>query len=236
VLDRALSDLAGRQERVVDTQVVPPLVELPAGVELVAGVDVEQPAAGGPDVALRGFLGQPRDARVALQPFLQGRLEFEEQHAPPALAERPRVLLDERLIVAQVERPDKGEDQAGQVAGRDLLDDPAADLIVQAAERRRAVVEVAQRELNRDVVVKQPQAGALRDRLPDGHLAHRRRTDNEQQQRRSGIVHGWTVGQQDRRTPRHFELSFRFLGSPLDKARSPAVSIARFAGATTSTP
>ena len=37
----------------------------------------------------------------------------------------------------------------------------------------------AQGELDRNVVMKQPQAGAVCDRLPDGHLAHGERADNE---------------------------------------------------------
>jgi len=57
VLDNALGHLAGRQERVVDTQVVRALVELPAGVEPVLSVVFEQAAAGGLNVALRGLLG-----------------------------------------------------------------------------------------------------------------------------------------------------------------------------------
>ena len=77
-------------------------------------------------------------------------------------------------VLGHVERPDKGEDQAWQVAGCGLLDDQAADLTVDAAERRGAVVEVAQREPDGDVVVEQPQAGW------------------------SGLVQGWTVGQPDR--------------------------------------
>jgi len=166
--------------------VIRAIVELPARVELVLSVVFEQAAPGGLNVALGRFLGQPRYALIPLQPFILGRLELGEQHARPALAERPRVFVDDRLIFGHVERPHIGEDQAWQVAGRDLLDDPLADLIVEAAERRGAVVEVAQRELDGDVVVKQPQAGALRDRLADRHLAHRRRADNEQQQGRRG--------------------------------------------------
>jgi Ser/Thr protein kinase RdoA (MazF antagonist) len=43
-----------------------------------------------------------------------------------------------------------------------------------------------------------PQSDALADGLPNGHLAHGRRADKEKKQGRSGIVHGWTVGQPDR--------------------------------------
>src|SRR6516165_7264967 len=44
VLDDALGDLAGRQKCVVDAQVVGALVELPAGIELVLCVGIEQVA------------------------------------------------------------------------------------------------------------------------------------------------------------------------------------------------
>jgi hypothetical protein len=44
VPDHGLSDLGGRQERVVDAQIVLTLVELPAGIELVPLVEVEQAA------------------------------------------------------------------------------------------------------------------------------------------------------------------------------------------------
>ena len=51
VLDDALGDLAGRQKCVVDAQVVQALVELPAGIELVPCVGLEQVASGRIEVA-----------------------------------------------------------------------------------------------------------------------------------------------------------------------------------------
>ena len=102
---------------------------------------------------MRAFrLGAIRAVRAASSRSAWGA-SLDEQHARAALAERLGVLLDDCLVLGQVERPDVGEDHR-QVAGRDLLDDPPADLPVEAVERRGAVVEVTQRELDGDVVVK----------------------------------------------------------------------------------
>ena len=127
MLDDALGDLAGRQKCVVDAQVVLAPVELPARIELVPCVVIEQVAPGRIEVTPRWLLGQARQARSALEPLSLGRFQFDEQHACAALAERLGVLLDLCLVRGQVERPDIGEDQARQVAGRDLLDDQPAD-------------------------------------------------------------------------------------------------------------
>ena len=68
MLDDALGDLAGLR-RVVDAQVVLPLVELPTGIELLPCVGFEQVAPGRIEVTPRRLLGQARYARIALQPL-----------------------------------------------------------------------------------------------------------------------------------------------------------------------
>jgi hypothetical protein len=120
--DRALGHLPGRQARVVDPQVIRTPVELSARVELAPRVHVEQPSPGRRHVTRGGFLGQTRRALIALQPLGLVCLELKEQHAGAPLTERPRVLIHQGLVFGQVEGPDKGEDQAGQVAGGDLLE------------------------------------------------------------------------------------------------------------------
>jgi hypothetical protein len=66
-------------------------------------------------LAGRRAKGGQTPALIAPQPFSLGRLKLGEQHAPAALAERRRVLVDESPILRRVERPHKGEDQPGQV-------------------------------------------------------------------------------------------------------------------------
>ncbi len=89
---------------------------MPERCKVNPGVGFKQAAPGGLKVTLRGFLGQPRYARITLQPFSLGRFKFDEQHARPALAERPRVFVDERLILGHVERPGKVAEAVGKSA------------------------------------------------------------------------------------------------------------------------
>jgi hypothetical protein len=148
MLDHLLGDFAGREVRVVKTQVVVTSVEPAAGIELRALVVLEQPERRLPGVPLRGLLRKARQAFVAPQAFCQGGFEFEEQDTAAAAAERPRKVVDRLLVLRDVELPDTGENQPRQVTGRDLLNDSPADRIVDAVKPRSSEVEVAQGEFD----------------------------------------------------------------------------------------
>jgi hypothetical protein len=120
--DRALGHLPGRQARVVDPQVIRTPVELPPELSWHRASMSSSRRRDAATSRAEGFLGQTRRALIALQPLGLVCLELKEQHAGAPLTERPRVLIHQGLVFGQVEGPDKGEDQAGQVAGGDLLE------------------------------------------------------------------------------------------------------------------
>lgn len=106
---------------------------------------------------------------------------LQEQHAATMLVKRARIRFNGLVIPGVVERPDVGEYQARQVTGGDFLHDHATDSSIDPPETGGTEVEVPQGELDREVIVEQPQAGSLRNGLPDRRLADRRRAHDEQQ-------------------------------------------------------
>src|SRR3954447_5891812 len=100
-----------------------------------------------------------------------------------ALAKDGCVAFHFRVVVGLIESPYVGEDEARQIAVRCLLDDAAPEFSDKPTELRTLEREVLQEQIDRLMVVEEPQAGATRDLRTDRHLSDGAWSDDEEQDR-----------------------------------------------------
>jgi hypothetical protein len=70
-----------------------------------------------------------------------------------------------------IERPHVGEDEAGEIACRNLFEDPAAEFAYEAAERWSSEGKEVQDQVDGVVIVEELQAGSPREFMADRHLS-----------------------------------------------------------------
>src|SRR5262245_7147365 len=165
--------------RVVDREKILTAGEAAARVELIRLVVLQQPVARRGEIALARLLRQAKLRLVATETFRLRRLELDEQHARAAIPKDRRELLDERVVRRVIECPNVHEDQPGQIARRDFLEQSATKLADETLVGRRAEWKEADHHFHHVVIREESESRAARELVADGHLADGRRSDDE---------------------------------------------------------